>query len=97
MRSNLRRRLERLIERDPSTAGRMIVVSIDAARVNDADLVQATLAGAGVERGASDLLVLVKKYGGVLAHTGCALVSISALAGQRRAERPPAKALNSAC
>ena len=88
MPGNLRRRLERLLERDPMTAGRMIVVSIDAERVTDADLVQATLAGAGVERGTNDLLVLVKAYGRAVADKGCALQSITALAPSRGRARP---------
>ena len=39
------------------------MVKIDAERVDDSDLVQATLAGAGIKRVEKDLTILIKRYG----------------------------------
>ena len=83
MRGNLSGRLARLVERDPATAGRMIVLGIEAERAGDTDLAQATLAGAGIERGTNDLLVLIKRYGGAVADAGCTLLSVTPLAPSR--------------
>ena len=88
MRGNLRRRLERLIECDPSTAGRMIVLGIEAERVDDGELVQATLAGAGIERFENDLTILIKRYGPHETGPACSLLSVSPLTSNaRRAPR----------
>ena len=88
MRGSLRRRLERLIECDPSTAGRMIVLAIEAERVDDGELVQATLAGTGIERAANDLTILIKRYSPHEAGPACSLLAVSPLTSNaRRAQR----------
>ena len=62
----------------------MIVVKIDAERVDDGYLVQATLAGAGVERAEKDLTILIKRYGTGEPEPPCSLVSISPLTPKAR-------------
>ena len=62
----------------------MIVVKIDAERVDDSDLVQATLAGAGIERVENDLTILLKRYGTREAEPPCTLMSVSPLTPKAR-------------
>jgi hypothetical protein len=91
----LRRRLDRLTDR--IAAGRMIVLGIAYERAElgiayeraeDAALVDATLADAGIVRDDSDLLVLVTRYATPEGEPPCALLSVSPLAqAARRAPR----------
>ena len=87
MLGHLKRRLERLLERHPSAAGRAIVLEIEADRVDDKELVGATLAGAGVEPGENDILVLVRRLTAPPApneEPPCSLVSVSQMTPKTR-------------
>jgi hypothetical protein len=83
----LRRRLDRLTDR--IAAGRMIVLGIAYERAElgiayeraeDAALVDATLADAGIVRDERDLLVLVTRHATRGGEPPCALLSVSRLA-----------------
>jgi hypothetical protein len=62
----------------------MITLSIADDRTEDADLIGDTLAAAGIEREASDLLVLLKSYAAVGTEPPCTLLSVLPLAPNGR-------------
>jgi len=79
MRSNLRRRLDRLARQRGLGAGRVIVLSMDVARRDDADLIGTALADAGIERTERDLVVTVLRFCRAPSHPPCTVVSTTAL------------------
>jgi hypothetical protein len=78
MRANLRRRIDRLARQRGLGAGRVIVLSLDAARRDDEALVVTALAEAGIERTEHDLVVTVMRFGRDPSHPPCALLSATA-------------------
>ena len=52
--------------------------------MDDKELVAATLASSGVERGEYDLLILIKSFTVAVGDTGCALVSVSQMSPKNR-------------
>jgi hypothetical protein len=78
----MHRRLDRLSAQ--ISAGRLITLNVAYERVDDADLINATLAAAGIEREDGDLLVLLKSYGTLDAQPPCTLQSVLPLAPNRR-------------
>ena len=78
----LQRRLDRLSSR--LSPGRMITLNIADEYVDDADMINATLAAAGIEREARDLLVLLKSYAAVGTEPPCTLLSVLPLAPNGR-------------
>ena len=86
MTRTLRRRLDRLAGQ--VAAGRMFVLGIAYERAEDAALVDATLADAGIVRDDSDLLVLVTRHATRGGEPPCALLSVSPLPPNARRARP---------
>ena len=78
----LHRRLDRLSGR--FSAGRLITLSVAHEHADDADMINATLAAAGIEREDGDLVVLLKSYGTLDAQPPCTLQSVLPLAPNRR-------------
>ena len=78
----LHRRLDRLSGR--ISPGRMITLSIADEHVDDADMINATLAAAGIEREDGDLVVLLKSYAPLGPEPPCTLQSVLPLAPNGR-------------
>ena len=78
------RRLDRLSAQ--ISAGRLITLNVAYERVDDADLINATLVAAGIEREQGDLVVLLKSYAPLDTEPLCALRSVLPLA-------PPARGM----
>ena len=70
----LYRRLDRLTEQ--ITAGRLMVLQVAHERVDDHELIDATLAASGIERSDADLTVLAQRYGHQGTEPPCALLSV---------------------
>ena len=81
----LRRRLDRLSGR--ISAGRLITLNVAYEHVDDTDMINATLAAAGIEREDGDLVVLLKSYAALGTEPLCALQSVLPLAPNGRKVR----------
>ena len=82
MTRTLHRRLDRLSGR--ISPGRMITLSIADEHVDDADMINATLAAAGIEREDGDLVVLLKSFAALGTEPPCTLRSVSPLTSKGR-------------
>ena len=78
----LHRRLDRLSGQ--ISAGRLITLNVAHEHVEDSNMINATLAAAGIEREDGDLVVLLKSYGTLDAQPPCTLLSVLPLAPNRR-------------
>jgi hypothetical protein len=76
----LRRRLDRLALASVSRERRLIVLEIDAIRRGDAELVDRTLAEAGLAPRPADLVVKVLRFGPPSGDPPCAVVRVGPLA-----------------
>ncbi|HVJ14951.1 MAG TPA: hypothetical protein VM686_05900 [Polyangiaceae bacterium] len=74
----LHRRLDRLSGR--FSAGRLITLSVAHEHADDADMINATLAAAGIKREDGDLIVLLKIYAALGSEPPCTLQSVLPLA-----------------
>ena len=78
----LHRRLDRLSGQ--ISAGRLITLNVAHEHADDADMINATLAAAGIEREDGDLIVLLKSYAALGTEPPCALRSVSPLTPKGR-------------
>ena len=81
----LHRRLDRLSAQ--LSGGRLITLNVAYEHVDDTDMINATLAAAGIEREDGDLVVLLKSYAALGTEPLCTLQSVSALAPNGRRVR----------
>ena len=78
----LHRRLDRLSAQ--VSAGRLITMNVAYEHVDDAEMINATLAAAGIEREDGDLILLLKSYAALGTEPLCVLQSVLPLAPNGR-------------
>ena len=78
----LHRRLDRLSGQ--ISAGRLITLNVAHEHVEDSNMINATLAAAGIEREDGDLVVLLKSYAPLGPEPPCTLQSVLPLAPNGR-------------